>query len=84
MLQLLIQPTTTFLIKVANGEKVICQGKYEKVQALIQDVSFELTLYSLPITRLDMVLGVQWLENLGSVVCNWKTLTMDFKWNNKR
>ena len=59
MLQLLIQPTTAFLVKVANGEKVTCQGKHEKVQVLIQDVPSELTLYSLPITGLDMVLGVQ-------------------------
>ncbi|KAH9753704.1 hypothetical protein KPL71_015173 [Citrus sinensis] len=26
---------------------------------------------------------VQWLEMLGSVVCNWKQLTMDFTWENK-
>ena len=84
MLQLPIQPTPAFLVRVANGEKVICQGKHEKVYVLIQDVPFELTLYSLPITGLDMVLGIQWLENVGSVVCNWKTLTMDFNWNNKK
>ncbi|KAH9685459.1 hypothetical protein KPL70_013963 [Citrus sinensis] len=32
---------------------------------------------------LDMVLGVQWFEMLGSMVCNWKQLTMDFTWENK-
>ena len=84
MLQLPFQPIVAFSVKVANGEKVTCQGKHEKVQVLIQDVPFELTLYSLCITGLDMVLGVQWLEKLRSVVCNWKTLTMDFKWNNER
>ena len=31
-----------------------------------------------------MVLGVQWLELLGSVVCNWKTLTMEFEWGNRK
>ena len=59
MLQLSFQPTAAFLVKVANEEKVTCQGKHEKVQVLIQDVPFELTLYSLCITGLDMVLGVQ-------------------------
>lgn len=78
VLQLPIQPTPAFSVRVANGEKVICQGKHEKVYVLIQDIPFELTLYSLPITGLDMVLGIQWLGNLGSVVCNWKALTMDF------
>ncbi|KAJ0009679.1 hypothetical protein Pint_32977 [Pistacia integerrima] len=30
-----------------------------------------------------MVLGVQWLETLGSVVCDWKKSTMDFIWQNQ-
>lgn len=84
MLQLPVQPTSAFPVKVANGEKVICQGKHDKVHVLIQDIPFELTLYSLPITGLDVVLGVQWLESLGSVVCNWKQLTMDFDWDNAK
>lgn len=33
---------------------------------------------------LDVVLGVQWLENLGIVTCDWKKLTMVFQWNNQR
>ena len=44
MLQLPIQPTAAFTVRVTNGEKVTCQGKHEKVQVLIQDVPFELTL----------------------------------------
>ncbi|KAH9792244.1 hypothetical protein KPL71_004039 [Citrus sinensis] len=84
MLQLPVQPTSAFPVKVANGEKVICQGKHDKVHVLIQDIPFELTLYSLLITGLDVVLGVQWLESLGSVVCNWKQLTMDFDWDNAK
>jgi uncharacterized membrane protein (Fun14 family) len=47
----------------------------------VQDIQFSLTLYSLPLIGLHMVLGIQWLEMLGSVVCNWKQLTMDFHWD---
>lgn len=68
---------------MANGETLSSKGKFKRVQVLLQEVPFTLTLYSLPITGLDMVLGVQWLEMLGSVVCNWKQLTMDFTWENK-
>lgn len=84
MLQLLIKPTTAFTVRVANGENLICQGKFEKVHILIQYVPFSLTVYSLPISGLDMVLGVQWLELLGLVVCNWKALTMVFEWGNEK
>ncbi|RVW34659.1 hypothetical protein CK203_106430 [Vitis vinifera] len=27
--------------------------------------------------------GIQWLELLGFVVCNWKDLTMEFLWENQ-
>ena len=82
MLQLPIKPMETFTVRVANGERLTCQGKFEQVQLFIQDISFSLTVYSLSISELDIVLGVQWLELLGSVVCNWKTLTMEFEWGN--
>ena len=58
MLQLPIQPTPTFSVRVANSEKVECQGKHEKVRVLIQQVPFEFTLYSLPITGLDIILDI--------------------------
>ena len=57
---------------------------FEKVKILIQNIPFSLTVNSLPITGLDMVLGIEWLETLGSVECNWKDLTMGFEWENKK
>nr|TKS00092.1 hypothetical protein D5086_0000187020 [Populus alba] len=72
-LRLPIVPTETFTIRVANGARLQCQGKFEKVQVLLQEIPFSLTLYSLPLADLDIVLGVQWLEMLGSVICNWQT-----------
>ena len=34
--------------------------------------------YLQPLTGLDLLLGVQWLEQLGPVVCNWQMMTMEF------
>lgn len=42
MLNLPIMPTTTFSVRVVNGEKVTCQGKFEKVHVMIQEVPFHL------------------------------------------
>ncbi|KAH9735040.1 hypothetical protein KPL71_017615 [Citrus sinensis] len=83
VLKLPIVPTTAFPVKVANSEKLACQGKFENIQILIQDIPFSLMVYALPILGLDLVLGVQWLEELGTVECNWKSLTMNFNWNNR-
>jgi hypothetical protein len=48
-----------------------------------QGTHFSLTLYYLPLTGLDVVLGIQWLEMLGFMVCNWKHVIMEFIWKNQ-
>ncbi|KAF5468387.1 hypothetical protein F2P56_012540 [Juglans regia] len=67
MLKLPVVPTEAFSVRVANGEKLKCRGRYDQVQVELQGTEFYLTLFSLPLTGLDLVLGVQWLEMLGSV-----------------
>lgn len=69
-LQLPIIPMRPFTVRVADGNRMKCQGRFEQVQVILQNIPFSLTLYSIPITGLDLVLGVQWLEQLGPVVCN--------------
>ena len=69
-LKLPVIPTNPFTVRVANGNRLQCQGRYEEVPVSIQGITFNLTLYSLPHTGLDIILGVQWLERLGSVVCD--------------
>jgi hypothetical protein len=82
-LRLPVVLTKSFTVHVANGERLLCQGRFEKVPIDLQGIAFFLTFYSLPLAGLDMVLGIQWLEMLGSVVCNWKHLTMEFNWENQ-
>jgi hypothetical protein len=67
-LRILVVPTASFTIRVANGKKLKCQGRFEEVGVDLQGTHFSLTLYSFPLTGLDLVLGIQWLEMLGSVV----------------
>lgn len=83
MLHLPVKPTKPFIVRVANGQRLHCQGKFYKVPMNLQGIEFYLTLFYLPLSGLDLVLGIQWLELLGLVVCIWKDLTMDFIWNNQ-
>ncbi|KAF2283258.1 hypothetical protein GH714_043610 [Hevea brasiliensis] len=76
----LIKP---FDVKVADGKPLTFRGKFDNVNILIQGIPFALTLYALPLNGLDVVLGIHWLAQLGTVVCNWKQLTMEFLWNNQ-
>ncbi|KAL6323626.1 hypothetical protein AAG906_039221 [Vitis piasezkii] len=83
MLQLPVVPTRPFPVRVANGTPMQCRWKYETVCVSLGGVSFSLTLFALPLTSLDLVLGVQWLELLGPVVCDWRNLTMEFEWRSQ-
>ena len=83
LLRLPVVPTQPFTVRVANGENLKCQGRSEEVQIDLHDTIFSLTFYSLPLTGLDVVLGIQWLETLGSVMCDWMKLTMEFRWKNQ-
>jgi hypothetical protein len=65
-----VVPTASFTVRVVNGKKLKCQGRFEEVGVDLQGTHFSLTLYSLPLTGLDLMLGIHWLEMLGSVVCN--------------
>lgn len=82
-LRLPVVPTKTFSVWIANGEILKCQGRFKEVRMDLQGTHFSLTLYFLPLTGLDLVLGIQWLKMLGSMVCNWKQLTMEFLWENQ-
>ena len=83
LLRLPVVPTQPFTVRVANGENLKCQGRFEEVQIDLHGTIFSLTLYSLPLTGLDVILGIQWLETLGSVMCDWRKLTMEFRWKSQ-
>ena len=83
LLQLPVIPTDSFNVRMANGRPLQCQGRFENVHISLQGIFFILTLYALPLVGLDVVLGVHWLEQLGTVLCNWKKLTMEFQWCNQ-
>lgn len=78
ILHLPVIPTEVFIVRVTNGETLQCKGRFDAVPISIHGSVFNLTLYSLPLTCLDLVLSIQWLELLGSIVCNWNKLTMEF------
>lgn len=45
-------------MRVANGERLKCQGRFEGKHVNLQGILFALTLYFLPLAGLDLVLGV--------------------------
>lgn len=72
--------TTPFQVLVANGSPLQCRRMYENVSLKLGETRFELTLYALPLVGLDLVMGVQWLESRGPMLCDWKAQTLQFQW----
>lgn len=82
-LNLKLSPTKPFSVRVADGHPIQCRGAYRRTDMLLGGVSFLVDFYALPLSGLDVVLGVQWLESLGPTLCNWKAHTMEFVWANR-
>lgn len=59
VLKMPVVPTEAFTVRVANRERLNCQGRFDKVRVELQGVEFYLTLFSLPLSGLDLVLGIQ-------------------------
>ncbi|KAD3066393.1 hypothetical protein E3N88_34273 [Mikania micrantha] len=68
-----IESIPPFSVLVGSGEKLPCSGLARQVELLIQDHSFKVDLYVLPLQGWDMVLGVSWLATLGPVLTNYGT-----------
>lgn len=71
---------TSFEVLVANGEKLISQGKCSNVQVWLNGTLFLLEFYLLSLGGYDSVLGAQWLRTLGPILWDFSKLMMSFQW----
>ena len=58
---------------LGTGTKVYGEGICRQVCLSLQGVGIVEDFFSLELGSLDVILGVQWLEKLGTVTINWKT-----------
>lgn len=66
-----------FGVSLGNGEAIKGRGLCKNVEVIL-DESVEITIDMLPLElgNSDIILGIQWLETLGTVVSNWRTQVM--------
>lgn len=82
-LNLPIEQSQHFLVNIGNGQSLNCGCICSNTVLNIQNNQFYLDLYVLPIQGADIVLGVQWLEQLGPITLYYKHLSMSFSYNNQ-
>lgn len=78
-LQLPVSPSKSFGVSLGTGAAVQGEGECKQVEVVMQGVVIMEDFLPLPLGNSDIILGIQWLEKLGTMTTNWKTQTLVFK-----
>jgi hypothetical protein len=82
-IKLFVYPIPDRKVMVADEIVFGNVGKFHKVKLQIQDFNLESKLYTVPLGGVDVVLGVQWLQTLGTNSVNHHEYFIQFKWHGK-
>ena len=77
-------PMPNMKVMVADGKKIEKVGKCHKVKLQIQNFNLESPFYTVPIQGVDVVLGIQWLQTLGTYSANHQKQFISFKWEGQK
>ncbi|KAF7831007.1 cucumisin-like [Senna tora] len=78
-LKLQLNEIKPFRVQTGNGAFLVCNHQCKQVKFIVQHHVFIVDLFVMDIKGADVVLGVQWLAELGNIVINHKDLTMKFQ-----
>ena len=68
----------SFEVSLGTGQEVRGSGECRAIPLVVQGVVITEDYLPLPLSNSDLILGIQWLEKLGTMVTNWRTQTMQF------
>jgi hypothetical protein len=63
---------TPLSVRVANGNVLLCSVELPNAEWSVQGVTFSSTFKVLPLPFYDIILGMDWLENLSPMTVDWK------------
>ena len=63
---------------VANGGTINFSGKYHNIKLSMGEYVLNSPILSIPMEGVDVVLGVQWLQYLGTVAFNFREIFLKF------
>ena len=74
----LIQTTNPLKVAVADGTKITSDAICRQLTWNMQEKEFQADLRLIPLVGCNMVLGIQWLVELGPILWDFKNLRMEF------
>ena len=72
-----------FQVMIANGGTINCSGKCNKIYLTMGEYVINSPMIGIPMGGVDVVLGVQRLQSLGTVAFNFQELFMKFSLEGK-
>jgi hypothetical protein len=82
-LNFFINPTPEFQVMISNGGTINCSGKCHKINLTMGKYVMNSPMIDIPMGGVDVVLGVQWLQSLGTMDFNFQELFMNFSLEGK-
>ncbi|KAF8413581.1 hypothetical protein HHK36_001572 [Tetracentron sinense] len=79
--ELNILPNGRFEVMVANGEKLVGQGRCDGIPLTLHGRTITIDFYLLSLEGCDVVLGAHWLRTLGPIIWDFSNLSMKFNLN---
>ncbi|KAI4370498.1 hypothetical protein MLD38_018848 [Melastoma candidum] len=77
-INVVIKPIIPVTMAVADGRSVLCNRMIPQFTWAIQGMEFQVDFYVLALGGCEIILGVDWLSQLGDITWNFKLSTMRF------
>ena len=71
-------PAPQCQVMVANGGTINCFGKFHNIKLTMGEYVLNSTILSIPMGGADVVLGLQWLQSLGTIAFNFQEIFLKF------
>ncbi|GJU91825.1 retrotransposon-related protein [Tanacetum coccineum] len=81
-MRLSLQSTKVFKVYIESGAALMCENVCPQVDLHLQGLDIKVDLYVLPMQGPDVVLGIQWLQQLGKVTHDYAQQVMEFTLSN--
>jgi hypothetical protein len=78
-----VYPTPEFQVMIVDGGTINCSGKCNKINLTMGEYVMNSPMIAIPMGGDDVVLGIQWLQSLGTVAFNFQELFMKFSLEGK-
>jgi hypothetical protein len=78
-----VYPAPEFQVMIADGGTINCSGKCNKINLTMGEYVMNSPMISIPMGGVDVILGIQWLQSLGTMAFNFQELFMKFSLEGK-